>query len=103
MLNKQYPASGINQTGWQKSRSTTDSLTMTSSTASTIARLALGLAVALVVTEATIGTGNDVMTNQWHVHLNGNLGKEAAMEVAKRNGFSYVGSVSDLIVMLRCL
>jgi len=36
----------------------------------------------------------DVMTNQWHVHLVDDLGKDAAMKVAKRNGFSYVSPVS---------
>jgi len=35
----------------------------------------------------------DVMTNQWHVHLVDDLGKEAAMSVAKRNGFSFVSPV----------
>jgi len=38
----------------------------------------------------------DVMTNQWHVHLVDDLGKDAAMKVAKRNGFSYVSPVSPL-------
>ena len=46
------------------------------------------------LTEGSIATGNDVMTNHWHVHLKDDFGKEAAMEVAKRNGFSYVAPVS---------
>jgi hypothetical protein len=46
------------------------------------------------LTEGSVGTGNDVMTNHWHVHLKDSFGKEAAMEVAKRNGFSYVAPVS---------
>jgi len=45
--------------------------------------------------EGSIGTGSDVMTNHWHVHLKGDLGKETAMTVAKRNGFSYVSPVSE--------
>jgi len=41
----------------------------------------------------------DVMTNQWHVHLVDDLGKDAAMKVAKRNGFSYVSPVSAFMAL----
>jgi len=45
----------------------------------------------------------DVMTNQWHVHLVDDLGKDAAMKVAKRNGFSFVSPVSPLAVKVKTL
>jgi len=38
--------------------------------------------------------GEDVMTNQWQVNLVDDLGNDAAMKVAKRNGFSLVSPVS---------
>jgi len=41
------------------------------------------------------------MTNQWHVHLVDDLGKDAAMQVAKRNGFSFVSPVSALPCLFR--
>ena len=44
--------------------------------------------------------GADVMTNHWHVQLNGDHGKEAAKLVATRNGFSYVAPVSIIIGLL---
>jgi len=37
--------------------------------------------------------GYDVVTNQWHVSLNGDHGREAAKMVAKRNGFSFISPV----------
>jgi len=53
--------------------------------------------VIVVLAHSAVHTASeDVMTNQWHVHLVDDLGKDAAMKVAKRNGFSYVSPVSPL-------
>lgn len=51
---------------------------------------------AAVAVYGSVSTENDVVTNHWHVHLKGDYGKEAAMEVAKRNGFSFVAPVSKV-------
>ena len=50
--------------------------------------------VATVPHSAVDSAGEDVMTNQWHVHLVDDLGKDAAVNVAKRHGFSFVSPVS---------
>jgi len=53
------------------------------------------VATLVVMATAQSAGKEDVMTNQWHVHLVGDLGKDAAMNVAKRNGFSFVSPVSS--------
>lgn len=53
----------------------------------------LSLLVTVCVTVITASTSPEVMTNQWYVRLYDDLGAEAAQEVAKRNGFSYVAPV----------
>ena len=54
--------------------------------------------VIVALAHSTVRTASeDVMTNQWHVHLVNDLGKDAAMKVAKRNGFSYVSPVSTAL------
>jgi len=51
--------------------------------------------VIVAMAHSVVYTANeDVMTNQWHVHLVDDLGKDAAMKVAKRNGFSFILPVS---------
>jgi len=51
----------------------------------------IGVLVGLAGT--VVGEEGDIVTNHWHVHLNGEHGKEAAKLVAKRTGFSYVSPV----------
>lgn len=53
------------------------------------------LVIMAMAQSAVYSAGEDVMTNQWHVHLVDDLGKDAAMKVAKRNGFSFVSPVLD--------
>lgn len=36
----------------------------------------------------------EVLTNHWYVELDGDGGIEAAKQVAKRTGFTYIGPVS---------
>jgi len=59
------------------------------------------MVVVIVATaQSVVHTANeDVMTNQWHVHLVDDLGKDAAVKVAKRNGFSFVSPVSPFSVL----
>lgn len=54
----------------------------------------LGVALFLLILVALPSSnGIEVMTNHWYVQLHGNPGVETAKQVAKRNGFSYVGPV----------
>ena len=52
-------------------------------------------AVLVAVMAATISASPEVMTNHWFVQLKDDLGPDAAMTVAKRNGFSYIAPVSS--------
>ena len=56
------------------------------------------LVATLVMMATALSATEDVMTNQWHVHLVDDLGKDAAINVAKRNGFSFVSPVSPSTV-----
>jgi len=61
---------------------------------------------ALVIMATAAAAVEDVITNQWHVHLVDDLGKDAALKVAKRNGFSFVSPVrprSVLILATLCM
>ena len=54
----------------------------------------LGVTLCPLILVALPSNGIEVMTNNWYVQLHGNPGVETAKQVAKRNGFSYVGPVS---------
>jgi len=52
------------------------------------------ISVATAMVGSPLRSGDDVISNHWHVHLNGDYGRETAKLVAKRNGFSFVAPVS---------
>jgi len=62
-----------------------------------MARLGWPSLLATVIMVTSHIASEDVMTNQWHVHLVDDLGKDVAMNVAKRNGFSYVSPVRSVV------